>query len=61
MEDRHLPRPTTSLLVDLRGAEIVDEDDVVHPETSDIYLPKHTEYISHIAIDVRPIFSSCKA
>lgn len=54
MEDRHLPRPTTTLLVDIRGAEIVDEEDAA-PETSDIYLPKYTEFISHIAVDVSPL------
>lgn len=63
MEDRHLPRPTTTLLVDIRGAEIVDEVDAA-PETSDIYLPKYTEYISHIAVDVSslslcPRLNSC--
>lgn len=32
------------------SVQIVDEDPSV--ETRDIYLPKHTEFISHIALDV---------
>ncbi|KAI8459370.1 fumble-domain-containing protein [Phakopsora pachyrhizi] len=48
--NRHLPTSTSTLRVDIRGAEIVQEDE--SPETSDIYLPKHTEFISHIALDI---------
>jgi len=50
MSHRHLPASTSTLRVDTRGAEILDEDESV--ETSDIYLPKHTEFISHIALDI---------
>ncbi|KAH9470389.1 hypothetical protein Pst134EA_007651 [Puccinia striiformis f. sp. tritici] len=50
MSDRHLPASTSTLRVDIRGAEILDEDE--SNETSDIYLPKHTEFISHIALDI---------
>ncbi|WAR53657.1 hypothetical protein PtB15_3B165 [Puccinia triticina] len=49
MSPRHLPASTSTLRVDIRGAEIVDEAEGT--ETSDIYLPKHTEFISHIALD----------
>lgn len=48
MSSRHLPASTSTLRVDVRGAEIVDEAS----ETNDIYLPKHTEFISHIALDI---------
>ncbi|POV95253.1 hypothetical protein PSTT_16348 [Puccinia striiformis] len=50
MSGRHLPALTSTLRVDIRGAEILDEDE--SNETSDIYLPKHTEFISHIALDI---------
>ncbi|WAQ82815.1 hypothetical protein PtA15_3A179 [Puccinia triticina] len=50
MSPRHLPASTSTLRVDIRGAEIVDEAEGT--ETSDIYLPKHTEFISHIALDI---------
>ncbi|KAA1076078.1 hypothetical protein PGT21_033789 [Puccinia graminis f. sp. tritici] len=50
MSHRHLPASTSTLRVDIRGAEILDEDEST--ETSDIYLPKHTEFISHIALDI---------
>ncbi|KAG0147238.1 hypothetical protein CROQUDRAFT_76833 [Cronartium quercuum f. sp. fusiforme G11] len=51
MHNRHLPTPTSTLRVDISGAEILDDHDQ-SVETSDIYLPKHTEYISHIALDI---------
>ncbi|EGG11776.1 uncharacterized protein MELLADRAFT_115192 [Melampsora larici-populina 98AG31] len=51
MQNRHLPTPTSTLKVDISGAEILD-DHHQSVETSDIYLPKHTEYISHIALDI---------
>ncbi|PLW18442.1 hypothetical protein PCANC_15794 [Puccinia coronata f. sp. avenae] len=50
MSHRHLPASTSTLRVDIRGAEILDENESI--ETSDIYLPKHTEFISHIALDI---------
>lgn len=50
MSHRHLPASTSTLIVDIRGAEILDEDESNEP--SDIYLPKHTEFISHIALDI---------
>lgn len=51
MQNRHLPTATSTLKVDISGAEILD-DHHQSVETSDIYLPKHTEYISHIALDI---------
>jgi hypothetical protein len=54
MEDRLLPSSTssrTSVLVDTAGAEITEPVEGAEGER-DIYLPKHTEWISHVAIDV---------
>ncbi|MBW0476876.1 hypothetical protein O181_016591 [Austropuccinia psidii MF-1] len=50
MSLNHLPASTSTLKVDISGAKILDEDE--YHETSDIYLPKHTEFISHIALDI---------
>ncbi|GAA99823.1 uncharacterized protein L969DRAFT_91764 [Mixia osmundae IAM 14324] len=53
LDDARLPSRSaanTSVLVDIEGAEIVDEDPA--RETRDIYLPRHTEFISHIALDI---------
>lgn len=51
MQNSHLPTGST-LLVDTTGAIIEAPDD---PSSApDIYLPKHHELISHIALDVRP-------
>lgn len=65
MEDRHLPSSRNPVHVNTQGAVIVDEDaelpKVDHasgPSTAssrdsrDIYLPAHTEWISHVAIDI---------
>ncbi|BGP15110.1 hypothetical protein JCM10213_006559 [Rhodosporidiobolus nylandii] len=49
MEDSQLPSPAgTSLLVDVRGAEIVSSNS----EDPEVYLPHHEEMISHIAVDI---------
>jgi type II pantothenate kinase len=53
MEDSQLPTSVgTSLLIDLTGAQIVSSAEGDLQETDEIYLPRHNELISHIALDV---------
>ena len=53
MEDRHLPSSRTAVHVNTAGAMIVNEvDGGGLRDSRDIYLPKHTEWISHIAVDI---------
>jgi len=55
-----------SVKINVKGAFIVDygasspsngRGSPDHHQTSDIRLPNHTAVVSHIAIDVRPLFS----
>ena len=66
MEDRYLPSSKNAVHVNTDGALIVEEDAQTSDGSSgedtgtssgsrdsrDIYLPKHTEWISHVAIDI---------
>lgn len=52
MEDHQLPTSVgTTLLIDLTGAQIITSTED-YAETDEIYLPRHNELISHIALDV---------
>lgn len=58
MEDRYLPSSRNAVHVNTRGAEIVElyeseeQEQARERDSRDIYLPAHTEWISHIAVDI---------
>lgn len=53
MEDSQLPSGP-ALFVDTTGAELIDPVEGAG-EDPDVYLPNHSEVISHIALDVSPL------
>lgn len=62
MEDRYLPSSRTAVHVNTSGAVIVDTDNEAGTsaaaaeygarDSRDIYLPAHTEWLSHVALDI---------